>query len=78
MPRAGIDLRTSEGSWLLIISKQSSLVTRDKPERQIIVITSSFTNLPWPENSEVIFRLSSQAATCPPVFHIRWFHIVCV
>ena len=31
-----------------------------------------FTKLPWPGDSEVTFRSSSQAATCPPVCHTRW------
>ena len=30
-----------------------------------------FTKLPWPGDSEGAFRLSSQAATCPPVYHKR-------
>ena len=31
----------------------------------------------WPEDSEGTFRSSSQAATCPPVYHTRWrFHTV--
>ena len=30
-----------------------------------------FTKLPWPGDSEGIFRSSSQAATCPPVYHTR-------
>ena len=28
-----------------------------------------FTKLPWPGDSEGTFRSSSQAATCPPVYH---------
>ena len=31
-----------------------------------------FTKLPWPGDSEVTFRSSSQAAACPPVYHTRW------
>ena len=31
-----------------------------------------FTKLAWPEDSEGTFRSSSQAATCPPVYHTRW------
>ena len=30
-----------------------------------------FTELPWPGDSEGTFRSSSQAATCPPVYHTR-------
>ena len=30
-----------------------------------------FTKLPWPGDSEGNFRSSSQAATCPPVYHTR-------
>ena len=30
-----------------------------------------FTKLPWLGNSEGTFRYSSQAATCPPVYHTR-------
>ena len=30
-----------------------------------------FTNLPWPGDSEGTFRSSSQAATCPSVYHTR-------
>ena len=30
-----------------------------------------FTKLPWPGDSEGTFRSSSQAATCPPVYHTR-------
>ena len=30
------------------------------------------TKLPWPGDSEGTFRSSSQAATCPPVYHTRW------
>ena len=30
-----------------------------------------FTKLPWPGDSERTFRSSSQAATCPPVYHTR-------
>ena len=30
-----------------------------------------FTKLPWPGDSEKTFRSSSQAATCPPVYHTR-------
>ena len=33
MPSAGIDLRTSDGSNVSIISKQSSFVTLEKPEK---------------------------------------------
>ena len=31
-----------------------------------------FTKLPWPGDSEGTFRSSSQAATCPSVYHTRW------
>ena len=31
-----------------------------------------FTKLPWPGGSEGTFQSSSQAATCPPVYHTRW------
>ena len=31
----------------------------------------SFTKLPWPGDSDRTFRSSSQAATCPPVYHTR-------
>ena len=31
-----------------------------------------FTKMPWPGDSEGTFRSSSQAATCPPVYHTRW------
>ena len=30
-----------------------------------------FTKLPWPGDSEGTFRSSSQATTCPPVYHTR-------
>ena len=30
------------------------------------------TKLPWPGDSEGTFRSSSQAATCPSVYHTRW------
>ena len=30
-----------------------------------------FNKLPWPGDSEGTFRSSSQAATCPPVYHTR-------
>ena len=30
-----------------------------------------FTKLPWPGDSEGTFRSSSQAASCPPVYHTR-------
>ena len=30
-----------------------------------------FTKLPWPGDSKGTFRFSSQAATCPPVYHTR-------
>ena len=30
-----------------------------------------FTKLPWPGDSEGTFQSSSQAATCPPVYHTR-------
>ena len=30
-----------------------------------------FTKLPWPGDSERTFRSSSQAATCPRVYHTR-------
>ena len=30
-----------------------------------------FTKLPWPGDNEGTFRSSSQAATCPPVYHTR-------
>ena len=30
-----------------------------------------FTKLAWPGDSEGTFRSSSQAATCPPVYHTR-------
>ena len=30
-----------------------------------------FAKLPWPGDSEGTFRSSSQAATCPPVYHTR-------
>ena len=36
-----------------------------------------FTKLPWPGDSEGTFRSSSQAATCPPVYHTwRRLHTV--
>ena len=31
-----------------------------------------FTKLLWPGDSEGTFRSSSQAATCPHVYHTRW------
>ena len=31
-----------------------------------------FPKLPWPGDSEGTFRSSSQAATCPSVYHTRW------
>ena len=31
-----------------------------------------FTKLPWPGDSKGTFRSSSQAATCPPVYHTQW------
>ena len=31
-----------------------------------------FTKLPWPGDSERTSRSSSQAATCPSVYHTRW------
>ena len=31
-----------------------------------------FTKLPWLGDSEMTFRSSSQAATCPSVYHTRW------
>ena len=31
-----------------------------------------FTKLPWPGDSERTFRSSSQAATCPSVYHTQW------
>ena len=31
-----------------------------------------FTKLPWPGDSERTFWSSSQATTCPPVYHTRW------
>ena len=31
-----------------------------------------FTKLPWLGDSEETFWSSSQAATCPPVYHTRW------
>ena len=30
-----------------------------------------FTKLHWPGDSEKTFRSSSQAVTCPPVYHTR-------
>ena len=30
-----------------------------------------FTKLPWPGDGEGTFRFSSQAATCPPVYHTQ-------
>ena len=36
-----------------------------------------YTNLPWPGDSEGIFRSSGQATTCLPVYHTRrWLHAV--
>ena len=36
-----------------------------------------YTKLPWPGDSERTFRSSSQAATCPPVYHTwRRLHTV--
>ena len=37
----------------------------------VLVITFYFTKLSWPGDSEGTFWSSSQAATCPPVYHIR-------
>ena len=34
-----------------------------------IVIVILFTKLPWPGDSEEIFRSSSQTTTCPPIYH---------
>ena len=31
-----------------------------------------FSKLPWPKDNKRTFRSSSQAATCPPVYHTRW------
>ena len=31
-----------------------------------------FTKLPWPGDREGTFRSSSQAATCPSVYHTQW------
>ena len=31
-----------------------------------------FSELSWQGNSEGNFRSSSQAATCPPVYHTQW------
>ena len=31
------------------------------------------TKLPWPGDSKGTFWSSSQAATCPPVYHTRWW-----
>ena len=31
-----------------------------------------FTKSPWPGDTEVTFRYSSQAVTCPFVYHIWW------
>ena len=43
----------------------------------VIVITCLFPKLPWLGDSERTFRSSSQAATCPPVYHTQWrFHTV--
>ena len=38
----------------------------------IVIYYFLFAKLPWPEVSEGTFRSSSQAATCPPVYHTRW------
>ena len=38
----------------------------------VSVITFLFTKLPWPGDSEMTFRSSSQAATYPSVYHTRW------
>ena len=38
----------------------------------VIVITPLFTKFPYPGDSEGIFRSSSQAAACPPVYHTQW------
>ena len=37
----------------------------------IVVITSSFTKLPWPGDSDEMFWFLSQASTCPRVYHTR-------
>ena len=38
----------------------------------LFVITSLFTKLRKPGDGEGTFWSSSQAATCPPVYHARW------
>ena len=38
----------------------------------IVITFYSPTKLAWPGDSEGTFRSSSQAATCPSVYHTRW------
>ena len=59
------------------IFKENLRVDYYFPEVIVIVICNCncnyilFTKLPWPGDSERTFRSSSQAATCPPVYHSR-------
>ena len=43
------------------------IVIRGQVNRNYIL----FIKLPWPGDSERTFQSSSQAATCPPVYHTR-------
>ena len=40
--------------------------------RWLVFSSILFTKLSWRGDSEGTFRSSSQAATCPPVYHTRW------
>ena len=45
----------------------------ESPKRdKTIVITSFFSELSWARESEGSFRSYGHAATCPPVYHMRW------
>ena len=57
------------------------ILTALKNNRKVILASATlaacncnyilFTKLPWPGDSEGTFWASSQASTCPPVYHTR-------
>ena len=70
-PKTWVQLST----WSSLLSNQDYIESSKLivfPLRQNLICNYIlFTELPWPGDSEGTFRSSSQAATCPPVYHTR-------
>ena len=51
-------------TWILLSTLPLTVVKK-------VIVTTSFTKLTWPEDSERTFQSSSQAVSCVTVLHTR-------